>query len=188
MVTKRIIPCLDCKDGRVVKGIQFQGLTDAGSPPELAARYQIEGADELVLLDVRNGSLVSLNRVARALRRSLLRMCGCQSAPSSALPDITHRYFRRGRPSRSTSGLTSAFGASSQALRQFPKHLWHNCETVWQPPVLGESERCSSRRSLQNCFPISAHARPASFEASRRKKPMPLCGGCLASGRSRHFA
>ena len=52
MVTKRIIPCLDCKDGRVVKGIQFQGLTDAGSPAELAARYQIEGADELVLLDV----------------------------------------------------------------------------------------------------------------------------------------
>lgn len=52
MVTKRIIPCLDCKDGRVVKGIQFQGLTDAGSPAELAARYQVEGADELVLLDV----------------------------------------------------------------------------------------------------------------------------------------
>ena len=52
MVTKRIIPCLDCKDGRVVKGIQFQGLTDAGSPAELAARYEIEGADELVVLDV----------------------------------------------------------------------------------------------------------------------------------------
>ncbi|MBS1726128.1 MAG: imidazole glycerol phosphate synthase subunit HisF [Armatimonadetes bacterium] len=52
MVTKRIIPCLDCKDGRVVKGIQFQGLTDAGSPSELAARYELEGADELVVLDV----------------------------------------------------------------------------------------------------------------------------------------
>jgi imidazoleglycerol phosphate synthase cyclase subunit len=52
MVTKRIIPCLDVKDGRVVKGIQFQGLTDAGSPAELAARYEFEGADELVVLDV----------------------------------------------------------------------------------------------------------------------------------------
>lgn len=52
MVTKRIIPCLDCKDGRVVKGIQFQGLTDAGSPSDLAARYEAQGADELVVLDV----------------------------------------------------------------------------------------------------------------------------------------
>lgn len=52
MVTKRIIPCLDVKDGRVVKGVQFQGLTDAGSPSELAARYELEGADELVVLDV----------------------------------------------------------------------------------------------------------------------------------------
>ncbi|HLO98163.1 MAG TPA: HisA/HisF-related TIM barrel protein, partial [Fimbriimonas sp.] len=52
MVTKRIIPCLDCKDGRVVKGVQFQGLRDAGSPVELALRYQDEGADEIVILDV----------------------------------------------------------------------------------------------------------------------------------------
>lgn len=52
MVTKRIIPCLDCKDGRVVKGIKFQGLRDAGSPVELALRYQDEGADEIVILDV----------------------------------------------------------------------------------------------------------------------------------------
>lgn len=52
MVTKRIIPCLDCKDGRVVKGVKFQGLRDAGSPVELALRYQDEGADEIVILDV----------------------------------------------------------------------------------------------------------------------------------------
>ena len=52
MLTIRIIPCLDVRDGRVVKGVKFQGLRDAGSPPELAARYEAEGADELVLLDV----------------------------------------------------------------------------------------------------------------------------------------
>lgn len=52
MLTKRIIPCLDCRDGRVVKGVQFQDLRDAGSPVELAQRYQVEGADELVVLDV----------------------------------------------------------------------------------------------------------------------------------------
>lgn len=52
MLTRRIIPCLDCHDGRVVKGIQFSGLRDAGSPVELAAAYEAQGADELVFLDV----------------------------------------------------------------------------------------------------------------------------------------
>ncbi len=48
----RVIPCLDCRDGRVVKGVRFSGLRDAGDPAELAAAYQTQGADELVLLDV----------------------------------------------------------------------------------------------------------------------------------------
>jgi cyclase len=52
MLTRRVIPCLDVKDGRVVKGIQFEGLRDAGDPVELAARYDAEGADELVFLDI----------------------------------------------------------------------------------------------------------------------------------------
>lgn len=52
MHTKRIIPCLDVKAGRVVKGTNFVGLRDAGDPVELAAAYDIEGADELVFLDI----------------------------------------------------------------------------------------------------------------------------------------
>jgi imidazoleglycerol phosphate synthase cyclase subunit len=52
MLKARIIPCLDVKDGRVVKGVRFQGLRDAGDPVEQAARYAGEGADELVILDV----------------------------------------------------------------------------------------------------------------------------------------
>lgn len=52
MVKKRLIPCLDVRDGRTVKGIQFEGLRDAGDPVELAARYAREGADELVFLDI----------------------------------------------------------------------------------------------------------------------------------------
>lgn len=52
MITKRIIPCLDVKEGRVVKGIQFLGLRDAGDPVELAKFYDQEGADELVFLDI----------------------------------------------------------------------------------------------------------------------------------------
>ncbi|MEM9379249.1 MAG: HisA/HisF-related TIM barrel protein [Planctomycetota bacterium] len=52
MVSLRIIPCLDVKDGRVVKGVRFQGLRDAGDPVERAAEYERQGADELCLLDV----------------------------------------------------------------------------------------------------------------------------------------
>ncbi|MBI1225319.1 MAG: imidazole glycerol phosphate synthase subunit HisF [Bacteroidetes bacterium] len=52
MLAKRIIPCLDIKDGRTVKGVNFINLRDAGDPVELAARYAAEGADELVFLDI----------------------------------------------------------------------------------------------------------------------------------------
>jgi cyclase len=52
MLAKRIIPCLDVKDGRVVKGVNFVGLRDAGDPVEIAARYDREQADELTFLDI----------------------------------------------------------------------------------------------------------------------------------------
>ena len=52
MLTARVIPCLDCQDGRVVKGIKFQSLRDAGCPVELSLDYERQGADELILLDV----------------------------------------------------------------------------------------------------------------------------------------
>jgi cyclase len=52
MQAKRIIPCLDVDDGRVVKGIQFKGIQDAGDPVELARRYNGQGADELTFLDI----------------------------------------------------------------------------------------------------------------------------------------
>jgi cyclase len=52
MLAKRIIPCLDVKDGRVVKGVNFVGLRDAGDPVEVAQRYDAEGADELTFLDI----------------------------------------------------------------------------------------------------------------------------------------
>jgi cyclase len=73
MFAKRIIPCLDCKDGRVVKGVRFVDLRDAGDPGELAEAYNREGADELVMLDIsasREGRATlmdTVNRVARKL-------------------------------------------------------------------------------------------------------------------------
>lgn len=73
MFAKRIIPCLDCKDGRVVKGVQFVNLRDAGDPGDLAEMYNREGADELVMLDIsasREGRatlMETVNRVAQRL-------------------------------------------------------------------------------------------------------------------------
>jgi imidazole glycerol-phosphate synthase subunit HisF len=52
MLAKRVIPCLDVRDGRVVKGVQFVGLRDAGDPVECAARYDRDGADEITFLDI----------------------------------------------------------------------------------------------------------------------------------------
>jgi len=52
MLTRRVIPCLDCRDGRVVKGVRFSGLRDMGSPVACAAAYEAQGADEITILDV----------------------------------------------------------------------------------------------------------------------------------------
>ncbi|MCB9729804.1 MAG: imidazole glycerol phosphate synthase subunit HisF [Deltaproteobacteria bacterium] len=74
MLTVRIIPCLDVRDGRVVKGIKFQGLRDAGDPAERAAAYEEQGADELVILDVsatpegRGHAVDTVRRVREVLR------------------------------------------------------------------------------------------------------------------------
>jgi imidazole glycerol-phosphate synthase subunit HisF len=68
MLAKRIIPCLDVKDGRVVKGINFVNLRDAGDPVECGLRYSEEGADELVFLDI-TASSDRRNIVAEMVRR-----------------------------------------------------------------------------------------------------------------------
>jgi cyclase len=73
MLTKRIIPCLDVKAGRVVKGIQFQNLADVGDPPELAQRYELEGADEIVFLDI-TATLEARNTMHEIARRTAERL------------------------------------------------------------------------------------------------------------------
>ncbi|RLE91082.1 MAG: imidazole glycerol phosphate synthase subunit HisF, partial [Thermoprotei archaeon] len=68
MLAKRIIPCLDVKDGRVVKGIKFRNLRDAGDPVEQAAIYEEQGADELVFLDI-SASIDKRRTVVELVRR-----------------------------------------------------------------------------------------------------------------------
>ena len=82
MFTKRIIPCLDCKDGRVVKGTNFVDLRDAGDPVEVASMYDKSGADELVFLDitassdVRNTTVDLVRRVAERVQRCYYQFGG----------------------------------------------------------------------------------------------------------------
>lgn len=73
MLTRRVLPCLDCRDGRVVKGVQFSYLRDVGSPAECAAAYEVQGADEIVLLDVSATPEGRAHRVetVRAVREQL---------------------------------------------------------------------------------------------------------------------
>jgi len=76
MITKRIIPCLDVKDGRVVKGVNFKGLSDVSSPVELAKFYTENGADELVFYDI----------TASAEGRAIFTDILCEAASSVFIP------------------------------------------------------------------------------------------------------
>lgn len=84
-LARRIIPCLDVDGGRVVKGVEFEGLRDMGDPAELAARYNREGADELVFLDIsathqgRETFLETIRRVAHQLNIPLTAGGGIRS-------------------------------------------------------------------------------------------------------------
>src|SRR5436190_3653536 len=67
MLAKRIIACLDVRDGQVVKGVNFEGLRSAGDPAALARRYNSEGIDELVILDV-TATIEARRALARTIR------------------------------------------------------------------------------------------------------------------------
>ncbi len=78
MLAKRVIPCLDVADGRVVKGVQFLGLRDAGDPVEIARRYDEEKADEIVFLDIRastDNRETMLDVVRRTAEQVFMPLC-----------------------------------------------------------------------------------------------------------------
>ena len=104
MRTVRVIPCLDVDQGRVVKGVNFVGLRDAGDPVELASRYDAEGADEIVFLDITASSdgretIVALRRRAQN-RYSFLSLSEVESdqsmtpVPSCARGQTRSRLIR----------------------------------------------------------------------------------------------
>ena len=110
MLAKRFIPCLDVKAGRVVKGINFEGLRDAGDPVEIARRYDEQGADELTFLDITASSDerdIILHVVEQAAEMSADRsvvaldgqhVCEFPHGPASACSDDHGRVAARDRP------------------------------------------------------------------------------------------
>ncbi|MDA0886890.1 MAG: imidazole glycerol phosphate synthase subunit HisF [Cyanobacteria bacterium] len=136
MVAKRIIPCLDVADGRVVKGVNFVGLRDAGDPVELACRYSAAGADELVFLDI------AASHQGRSTLVELVRRC----AEAVTIP------FTVGGGISSVEGITALLRAGADKVSL-------NSAAVRDPELVA---RGAERFGCQ-CIvvAIDARARPA---------------------------
>lgn len=148
MLAKRVIPCLDVDRGRVVKGTNFVNLRDAGDPVEVAARYEVEGADELVFLDItasheeRDIILDVVRRTAEQvfmpltvgggirtledIRALLLAGSDKVSINSAAVrnPQFVHEAARR-------------FGSQCIVVNIDPKRTGHNGREVWEVHING---------------------------------------------------
>ncbi len=148
MLAKRVIPCLDVKQGRVVKGTNFVNLRDAGDPVEVAARYEIEGADELVFLDItashedRDIMLDVVRRTAEQvfmpltvgggirnledIRNLLLAGCDKVSINSAAVRDP--EFVR---------AAALKFGSQCIVVNIDPKRVVHDGREVWEVHING---------------------------------------------------
>ena len=148
MLAKRIIPCLDVNHGRVVKGTNFLNLRDAGDPVEVAARYDREGADELVFLDITashedRGILLDVVRrtaevcfmpltVGGGIRnlddiRTLLSAGADKVSITSAAvrdPELVRQAARR-------------FGSQCIVVNIDPKRTWHDGREIWEVHING---------------------------------------------------
>jgi cyclase len=123
MLRRRVIPCLDVADGRVVKGTRFVDLVEAGDPPELAERYAAEGADELVFLDI----------TAAPERRSTLL-------------DIVERTARRAFIPLTVGGGVRTVAEMRDVLRAGADKVSFNTAAVADPTLIS---RCAARFGRQ---------------------------------------
>ena len=149
-LARRIIPCLDTDGGRVVKGVHFEGLRDAGDPVELAARYNEEGADELVVLDIAAARdnqptfLETVRRVAEQLAIPLTAGGGIRSLEAAravvraGADKITVNTAAVERPEL-LSELSAEFGAQAVVLAIDAKREEKN----WQVRIRGGRQATS---------------------------------------------
>jgi imidazole glycerol-phosphate synthase subunit HisF len=140
MLLRRVIPCLDVRSGRVVKGTRFVDLVDAGDPAELAERYAAAGADEIVFLDI---------TAAVEERATLL--------------DVVERTARRAFVPLTVGGGVRSMGDMRAVLRAGADRVAVNSAAVSDPALI---DRCA-RRFGRQCVVVSIDARrPRSAQAS----------------------
>src|SRR5438034_3456734 len=136
MLAKRVIPCLDVKDGRVVKGVRFVDLRDAGDPVEAALAYDTQGADELVFLDI------TASHEARAIMLDVVR----RTAEGICMPLTVGGGIRSIDDVR---GLLRA-GADKVSL---------NTAALARPELVREAaERFGSQRSEEHTSELQSHS------------------------------
>lgn len=150
-LARRIIPCLDTDGGRVVKGVRFEGLRDAGDPVALATRYNREGADELVVLDIaasrdrRPTFLETIRRVAAELAIPLTAGGGVRSLDDgrailrAGADKVTVNTAALVRPDL-LSELSNEFGSQAVVLAIDVKRVNHAEKARWEAFVRGGRE------------------------------------------------
>ena len=144
MHMKRIIPCLDVRDGRVVKGVNFVGLRDAGDPVELASRYDAEGADELVFLDI----------TASHERRQIITELAARCAEEVFIP------FTIGGGLSSVDDVRAILAAGADKVTM-------NTAAVQDPKLV---RRCAERFGAQ-CVVVAIDAKRVAGSGEERRPP-----------------
>ncbi len=148
MLTKRIIPCLDVDRGRVVKGVKFLHLRDAGDPVEVARRYEQEGADELVFLDIsasHEGRQIMLDVVRRVSEEIFMPFT--VGGGIRTLEDAT-QLIQAGAEKVSINSaavrtpdliaaLSGKFGANATVVNIDPRRVHKNGRQVWEVHING---------------------------------------------------
>lgn len=148
MLTKRIIPCLDVERGRVVKGVNFLNLRDAGDPVEIARRYEEQGADELVFLDIsasHEGRAILLEVVRRVSEE--LFMPFTVGGGIRSLDDAT-RLIQAGaekvsinsaavKTPRLVAEVAQRFGSCATVVNIDPKRVLRDDKEIWEVHVQG---------------------------------------------------
>lgn len=139
MLTKRVIPCLDVKDGRVVKGVNFVSLRDAGDPVELAAAYDRAGADEVVFLDITatsDGRATTIDMASHASEE--LSIPYAVAVASAILPACVPWLRRAPTRCRSIRRLCATRRLLPRRLQHLAAKLWcaPSMRNAWASPAL----------------------------------------------------
>lgn len=148
MLTKRIIPCLDVNGGRVVKGVNFLQLRDAGDPVEVARRYEEDGADELVFLDIsasHEGRAIMLDVVRRVSEEIFMPFT--VGGGIRVLEDAT-RLIQAGAEKVSINSaavktpeliaeVSRKFGRCATVVNIDPRRVWRDGREIWEVHING---------------------------------------------------